>query len=145
MFQFTGLASRFASGWYIFNVPGCPIRRSSDIMLVCSFPKLIAAYHVLHRLSEPRHPPYALNCFKKIQWCFHHFIIQCYSVLQLYSQYVKELGPVLNRLLWLTWCEDVLIANQQDLIHIFKNQKNLFFSGGYRSRTDDPLRARQML
>ena len=36
-------------------------------MLVCSFPKLIAAYHVLHRLSEPRHPPCALNCFKKFE------------------------------------------------------------------------------
>ena len=36
-------------------------------MLVCSSPKLIAAYHVLHRLSDPRHPPCALNCFKKIQ------------------------------------------------------------------------------
>ena len=35
-------------------------------MLVCSSPQLIAAYHVLHRLSEPRHPPCALNCFKKI-------------------------------------------------------------------------------
>ena len=27
---------------------------------VCSSPKLIAAYHVLPRLQEPRHPPYAL-------------------------------------------------------------------------------------
>ena len=53
--------------WYIFNVPGCPIRKSSDIMLVCSSPKLIAAYHVLHRLSEPRHPPCALSCFKKFE------------------------------------------------------------------------------
>ena len=26
-------------------------------------PKLIAAYHVLHRLREPRHPPYALSYF----------------------------------------------------------------------------------
>ena len=26
----------------------------------CTSPKLIAAYHVLHRLSMPRHPPYAL-------------------------------------------------------------------------------------
>ena len=36
-------------------------------MLVCSSPQLIAAYHVLLRLLEPRHPPYALICFKKIQ------------------------------------------------------------------------------
>ena len=34
------------------------IRGSRDI---CSFPRLIAAYHVLHRLREPRHPPCALS------------------------------------------------------------------------------------
>jgi hypothetical protein len=28
---------------------------------VCGFPRLIAAYHVLHRLLAPRHPPYALS------------------------------------------------------------------------------------
>ena len=28
---------------------------------VCGFPELIAAYHVLHRLLAPRHPPYALS------------------------------------------------------------------------------------
>jgi hypothetical protein len=33
---------------------------------VCSSPKLIAAYHVLLRLIDPRHPPYALICFKKV-------------------------------------------------------------------------------
>ena len=30
---------------------------------ICSYPQLIAAYHVLHRLQEPRHPPYALSYF----------------------------------------------------------------------------------
>ena len=29
---------------------GCPIRKSSDLTVICSSPKLIAAYHVLHRL-----------------------------------------------------------------------------------------------
>ena len=28
---------------------------------VCGSPKLFAAYHVLHRLPSPRHPPYALS------------------------------------------------------------------------------------
>ena len=50
--------------WYSFRVPGCPIRKSSVISLVCSLPKLIAAYHVLHRLLVPRHPPCALIRFK---------------------------------------------------------------------------------
>ena len=38
--------------------PHSEISGSSDI---CSFPKLFAAYRVLHRLSVPRHPPCALN------------------------------------------------------------------------------------
>ncbi len=29
--------------------------------VVCTSPRLIAAYHVLHRLLVPRHPPYALT------------------------------------------------------------------------------------
>ena len=32
----------------------------SGSMDICSSPKLFAAYHVFHRLSVPRHPPYAL-------------------------------------------------------------------------------------
>ena len=28
---------------------------------MCAYPKLIAAYHVLHRLSTPRHPPRTLT------------------------------------------------------------------------------------
>jgi hypothetical protein len=39
---------------------GFPIRKSRDHRLVSTFPGLIAAAHVLHRLLAPRHPPYAL-------------------------------------------------------------------------------------
>ena len=39
--------------------PHSEICGSSDI---CSLPQLIAAYHVFHRLSVPRHPPCALSC-----------------------------------------------------------------------------------
>ena len=31
--------------------------------VICTYPGLFAAYHVLHRLPEPRHPPFALICF----------------------------------------------------------------------------------
>ena len=41
--------------------PGFPIRTSSDQRFVDNSPRLNAASHVLHRLSMPRHPPYALN------------------------------------------------------------------------------------
>ena len=30
---------------------------------MCSYPWLITAYHVLHRLPVPRHPPCALTIF----------------------------------------------------------------------------------
>ena len=41
---------------------------------ICSSPQLIAAYHVLHRLLVPRHPPYALFCltsymFSSVRTC----------------------------------------------------------------------------
>ena len=32
--------------------------------VICTYPELIAAYHVLHRLREPRHPPDALTFFR---------------------------------------------------------------------------------
>ena len=34
--------------------------------VICTYPRLIAAYHVLHRLCEPRHPPYALSYFPNV-------------------------------------------------------------------------------
>ena len=37
------------------------IRRSPDQRSFASFPEHIAGYHVLHRLSMPRHPPYTLS------------------------------------------------------------------------------------
>ena len=44
---------------YSSGFPHSEISGSKDI---CSSPKLIAAYHVFHRLLVPRHPPYALTC-----------------------------------------------------------------------------------
>ncbi len=43
--------------------PGFPIRKSQDHSSVTSFPGHIAGSNVLHRLSTPRHPPYALGRF----------------------------------------------------------------------------------
>ena len=44
----------FSAGFPHSDIGGSP-----DI---CSSPPLFAAYHVLHRLSVPRHPPCALSC-----------------------------------------------------------------------------------
>src|SRR5580693_1159497 len=53
-YEFSGMFPGFAR-------EGFPIRRSPVITPVCGLPKLIAACHVLHRLSLPRHPPCALS------------------------------------------------------------------------------------
>ena len=39
---------------------GLPHSETPGLMRVCRYPRLIAAYHVLHRLLMPRHPLCAL-------------------------------------------------------------------------------------
>ena len=63
MFQFR----RFPTyGYFIhrrltdLHLPGCPIRKSPDITLAYSSPRLFAVNRVLHRLPVPRHSPCAL-------------------------------------------------------------------------------------
>ena len=45
---------------------GFPHSEISGSMDICSSPKLIAAYHVFHRLLVPRHSPYALSCLTSL-------------------------------------------------------------------------------
>ena len=47
---------------------GLPHSEISGSKVICTYPKLIAAYHVLHRLHVPRHPPYALSSFTKVSF-----------------------------------------------------------------------------
>ena len=60
MFQFR----RFPSYTYLiqYRIPcgGFPHSEISGSKFICNSPKLIAAYHVLHRLLMPRHSPCAL-------------------------------------------------------------------------------------
>ena len=44
----------------VVHSAGFPHSEISGSKDICSSPKLIAAYHVFHRLSVPRHPPCAL-------------------------------------------------------------------------------------
>ena len=70
MFQFR----RFPSHTYLiqYGIPfgGFPHSEISGSMLICSSPKLIAAYHVFHRLPVPRHSPCALVrlTFQTFSW-----------------------------------------------------------------------------
>ena len=61
------------------------IRGSRDI---CSYPRLIAAYHVLHRLREPRHPPCALSYLSYLTYLrtfgiYFQLVLVYFSVLLL--------------------------------------------------------------
>ena len=73
MFQFR----RFPSHTYLIQcgIPcgGFPHSEISGSMLICSSPKLIAAYRVLHRLLMPRHSPCALISLTS---CRRHFCLQ---------------------------------------------------------------------
>ena len=60
MFQFRGLAHFRVTGLLPAGLSHSDI---SGSILVCKSPELFAAYHVLRRLQEPRHPPYALHYF----------------------------------------------------------------------------------
>ena len=61
MFQFPTFAScNRMTGLQPAGLPHSDILGS---MVICTYPKLFAAYHVLRRLREPRHPPSALNYF----------------------------------------------------------------------------------
>ena len=54
----------------LFLPAGFPHSDSHGSLLICSSPWIFAAYHVLLRLSVPRHSPYALRSLTLI---FHNF------------------------------------------------------------------------
>ena len=83
--------------------------------IICIYTRLIAAYHVLHRLCEPRHPPCALSYF--LAWLLYltsvFLLLSCitahtfscilffgFAFLQfVLCQYVKDLFYyILNRI-----------------------------------------------
>ena len=62
MFQFPAFASRIGG---IISLQDIGLSHSEirGSRAICASPRLFAAYHVLHRLREPRHPPCALIYF----------------------------------------------------------------------------------
>ena len=64
MFQFPPFASVHIVRIITLQVIGLSHSETPGSMDICSYPGLIAACHVLHRLREPRHPPCALDYFR---------------------------------------------------------------------------------
>ena len=60
MFQFPALAS-YVSRMTGLQPAGLSHSEVCGSRVICTSPQLFAAYHVLLRLQEPRHPPYALS------------------------------------------------------------------------------------
>ena len=60
----------FSTTYSGMNLSEFPHSEISGSMLICSSPKLIAAYHVFHRLPVPRHSPCALVrlTFQTFSW-----------------------------------------------------------------------------
>ena len=71
---------------------------------ICGYPKLIAAYHVLHRLLMPRHSPcalcsltysvknfqsFALNITKNIFWLTSQYVLKLY-IINLYAIFKEQ-------------------------------------------------------
>ena len=65
-----------------------PHSEISGSMDVCSSPKLIAAYHVFHRLPVPRHSPCAL-CSLTVQMLSHLFLFQILHLPTRFYRLVK--------------------------------------------------------
>ena len=54
---------RFPFGMTGLQPAGLPHSDICGSSRMCQSPQLFAAYHVLHRLQEPRHPPHTLKYF----------------------------------------------------------------------------------
>ena len=109
---------------------GCPIRKSPEHSLFSDSPKLIAASHVLHRLSTPRHPPIALSSLTIKPSCLGK-LLRTFSLLP--DSLVKEHRD----------------KSRKKILSNCRPQSSLTTGycsgGGERIRTDDLLRAKQAL
>ena len=63
MFQFPPLASPLIVVMTALQAAGLSHSETPGSPGICPSPRIIAAYRVLHRLREPRHPPCALIIF----------------------------------------------------------------------------------
>ena len=71
MFQFPAFASVSRIQIITLQVIGLSHSEIHGSEVICTYPWLIAAYHVLHRLREPRHPPDALTFFRHLLYIYY--------------------------------------------------------------------------
>ena len=111
----------------------------SDIcgsICMCQSPQLFAAYHVLHRLWEPRHSPYALILL---------IVLFCSLMsLKILCQYGSLHTNRFSRFSFPNMSMNVSGLTPISSLGYLKRGLTTK-RGEYRSRTDDLLRARQAL
>ena len=106
------------------RVRGFPIRTSPDHRVLARFPELIAGSCVLHRLLQPRHPPCALCSYISTDTLDRSESLMCYH-------------------------RDPRFRHGSTTTFLYAISKNFqvcdHMGGGERTRTADPLRAKQVL
>ena len=143
MFQFPALAH------HLSGVTGLQPDRLSHseifgLMVICTYPKLIAAYHVLHRLQEPRHPPYALSYLLT-----RHILLRAVSAESCtlrFRCFLNLYGFTFIAFIC-SYSFEIALEESFVLSNMSKIMCNAFVAscGEYRIRTDDPLLAKQVL
>ena len=81
-FTSPGIASaayEFSCGSYGITHMGLPHSETSGSKPVCDSPKHIAAYHVLHRLLTPSHPPQTLRSLTLYVFSLESNVPNCYE------------------------------------------------------------------
>ena len=115
---------------------------------ICAYPRLIAAYHVLHRLREPRHPPCALLHFSPVGATVSPRVplkapaaggarsyFQLFRLARGKRPARADTAHITRRLI----LQSCFVATCQRSISPERER------GEYRTRTDDPLLAKQVL
>ena len=69
---------------------GFPHSEIRGLTVACTYPRLIAACHVLHRLLTPRHPPCALNI---LICCTTRILLSHYAALKVQNAPEGAQGP----------------------------------------------------
>ena len=80
----------------LFSLVEFPHSEIYGLMDICSYPQLIAAYHVLLRLLVPRHSPYALSSLTLLLRI--NFVLLCQTSVNFSSPYQRTVSSKLLRL-----------------------------------------------
>ena len=121
----------FPFGILSLQLSGLPHSEISGSKVVCTYPKLIAAYHVLHRLWEPRHPPYALiNFLVELDVEYQHRLNYVFSFISI-CQRTCLIWKFLNLKIWKWIFKFKLVIPQINLRRITESNRmpSRFYTG----------------